>query len=838
MKKILLSLAVMLGATSIASADTVKLVVNDATDIKGTVDNGNYVPVESCKIGDFSFTFTYGADTPSGSVPKLWKNADVWQMRLFSQYENQVVMTAPEGCLVTKVLINDKQNRDAGYTSTNGTVTFPKIDNFTYTQWENAEGQSQVIIKTDRTSGKNAQWLDLEVTFSKEGGAANVKSFEDMCGMIIPQAEGSYSAQAYWGMSGFCRFEYYFTGATEVNKDCKESIVVTCNGQPFGQPISAADAEVELDFGDYVFNVVPNGMAEPKTGEYVITIPEGFFTQDGVHNAAYTATYNFVGAPDFADIITMILPDDEIEDATAFDVWSTGNYYVQLNVKGNVAIGEAEDPITLKRDGVVVGKRIYDYTANGVIIQDGGFNPMAEGDDDATSKMIIINFLETEEGEPEAGEYVLSIPKGFFTLDGVDLSSYEHKWTIASKETKFEDILVSIIPDDANEETSVKNTWAENGQVMAGLNVNGDVAINTASTDKVTMTLNGEAFGVAIDANSPYIQIQDVEATADEAAVAKMIMMIFNPEDEDATLAPGTYTMNIPAGFFKIGSSSLTAYTHTWIVEGEKEVDFTYELTPADGATVDEELEEVLVTFTGAKDVKFVGTAANVKFEGPETMNAFGAMNMGANTISLFTLDMLGDGEWTVTVPAGSFEVDGAAFDQELTWSFTVALPKQELPEISPAAGNVKQEDLNTITFTYPEGTEVVPAEEDMYMILLTPADPTNGFSIGYVIDYEASKDNVLVIKTQGTGELGNGEWTLELYPNTWTINGQSNEAFKVVYTVTNPDAVSSIFADAESFDVYGINGVVILKGAAAADVNALPEGLYIINGKKVIIRK
>lgn len=62
--------------------------------------------------------------------------------------------------------------------------------------------------------------------------------------------------------------------------------------------------------------------------------------------------------------------------------------------------------------------------------------------------------------------------------------------------------------------------------------------------------------------------------------------------------------------------------------------------------------------------------------------------------------------------------------------------------------------------------------------------------------------------------------------------------SFKVVFDSTNDAAVEGIEDDADaSYDVYTVAGLQVVKDASVEAVKALPAGLYIVNGKKVIIK-
>lgn len=56
---------------------------------------------------------------------------------------------------------------------------------------------------------------------------------------------------------------------------------------------------------------------------------------------------------------------------------------------------------------------------------------------------------------------------------------------------------------------------------------------------------------------------------------------------------------------------------------------------------------------------------------------------------------------------------------------------------------------------------------------------------------------------------------------------------------INNTDAIDHIVADADGIvDVYTIDGICVLRNADAAAVKNLRNGLYVINGKKVVVKK
>ena len=48
---------------------------------------------------------------------------------------------------------------------------------------------------------------------------------------------------------------------------------------------------------------------------------------------------------------------------------------------------------------------------------------------------------------------------------------------------------------------------------------------------------------------------------------------------------------------------------------------------------------------------------------------------------------------------------------------------------------------------------------------------------------------------------------------------------------------INNIYNKTENVDVYTIDGVKCLSKANVNEINALPKGVYIINGKKIVIK-
>ena len=66
---------------------------------------------------------------------------------------------------------------------------------------------------------------------------------------------------------------------------------------------------------------------------------------------------------------------------------------------------------------------------------------------------------------------------------------------------------------------------------------------------------------------------------------------------------------------------------------------------------------------------------------------------------------------------------------------------------------------------------------------------------------------------------------------------GHANAEIRLTYTVTIGTGIDGINAGTNNLTVYSIDGVCVLRNAKADDLKNLEKGLYIVNGKKMVVR-
>lgn len=80
------------------------------------------------------------------------------------------------------------------------------------------------------------------------------------------------------------------------------------------------------------------------------------------------------------------------------------------------------------------------------------------------------------------------------------------------------------------------------------------------------------------------------------------------------------------------------------------------------------------------------------------------------------------------------------------------------------------------------------------------------------------------------------GDKEIEPVEGAYTFETEADTNVKV--TTLTPSGIDSILNDADATaDVYNLQGICIRRAATAADVKALPAGIYIVNGAKVAVK-
>lgn len=215
-------------------------------------------------------------------------------------------------------------------------------------------------------------------------------------------------------------------------------------------------------------------------------------------------------------------------------------------------------------------------------------------------------------------------------------------------------------------------------------------------------------------------------------------------------------------------------------------------------------------------------------------------------------------GAYTLMIPKSYFNVgeefesttvNATQFTYYIDQPQTGELVYDVIPTVVTPADNATVEDLSVIvldfanvTFADYEALAYVYRVDDADDVLVTEADIRDNVNSDYwnpTIYDVILKNPVTELGTYKVvipaESLGDEEWLETMYS---TPVGHTNPEIVLVYNVGSVGVDSVLNSSDETVTVYNIHGVEVLRGADAAAVKALPAGIYIINGKKIVIGK
>lgn len=197
-------------------------------------------------------------------------------------------------------------------------------------------------------------------------------------------------------------------------------------------------------------------------------------------------------------------------------------------------------------------------------------------------------------------------------------------------------------------------------------------------------------------------------------------------------------------------------------------------------------------------------------------------------------------GNYIIDVPSGFFNL-GEQFEGASSRAATIYY-------------EIKAQSTDDVTVTLDPAPGTVTEIPEKIIVTLTEAQSAGANGINptltdekgnsYGIDLQIYWDgewNQLEMNLANGAITADGTYTLTIPAGalTWDDNSDNVNKEDIVFTyiIGTSTGIDNIVANAGGkVDVYTINGVSVLRNADAAAVKALKKGLYIINGKKVVI--
>ncbi len=586
--------------------------------------------------------------------------------------------------------------------------------------------------------------------------------------------------------------------------------------------LSADEATYDDVAGEYVF---PFTLASPVTaaGEYTITVKEGLFYATKYDEA--TSSYvRVTDAPAVSDAATAkVTVDPDYRYKWSFDPENASQNPLPEgeDVMIYISLPEAKSlsPVAFYESEPVGPWLTYNDTPL-KLIDENYEGDWEVGSDPQQWGKPVLRFIVNSSVFTKNGTLTVRAEEGAFTVNDSEASP-AFEYSVRFGESK--EYTVNITPEpsttvDAAELHTITIEFAE------------------------AQTIAIEGFeGIFSQVTGAYLNEGNVTVEGNKATITI---------DPEFNITPGNWNLQIYEGSFLIdGKQPSAEITAGWTVE-RTSVSFNWEATPSidivnngygieAGFFFDEDESVRVIDNTGIV-VKFNDQVLGaMDYDNYETVAGV-SINAGSsdypNVLMIsagggFLNDIETTGKLSVTIAAGAISVSGTPTTEEIAYTWNVVKKKDYTVTLTPADGTkiTNAFDQITIEFTDAETAELfhkgsIQLQSSDYSYLETAT------SVEAVAD--AANPTFIVkfpeVKTNGT-------YRLSVREGAFTLDGaQTSPAVNAQYTVDISSGIVGIAADENGkYAVVTISGIVLLQNADAEAVNALPAGIYVINGVK-----
>ena len=603
-----------------------------------------------------------------------------------------------------------------------------------------------------------------------------------------------------------------FSGAQFAYKDNGEDKTATIEGS-----LLSYENDENFEGAKFIIVPVPNVNIDADTK---VTLTLNAETPDGVAHTEFTKEINCTG---------------KTADNTEFDVisaiWHDGGNDVEMK-NGNIAVltEGSTTTFTLNKE---FGYCDWEITDNdGEYIRGGYYasqTPVTSFDIEwfnekftqGKTYTFTLKAWNKESEQQGAGALPPTVGTATFTFNG------------AAEAYVYSDVeLSNVIKGSVLLESSEQNTYVLKFSAPAnvkeamintgsGTSVNCDVVANNEEKTEWTVTLNKKVLN-SFDAFDLNVFAEDMEGHAINKAHSESVEVT---ELEDNTWL----TIKFSAEFNR----------------------YAFTVSPASESTV-EMLDKITFSYSTGISLNWGGDpTTKIVIRDREGYFTYGEFTMNDIKYDLsdnknmwieLETPITDAGNYVVDVPSGFF-VLGEQFESSLNKHTLVyyeikAASKDFKLEVNPAGGNVTEipaiieftaTELSALACNFDLAPTLKDADGNMYTV-----------SFAYPEDW--NKWNAIDVVLADGAITADGTYTLTIPAGALYNDSDGNysnlEDIVIVYIIGTGSGIDSIVANAGGkVDVYTVNGVNVLRNADAAAVKALKKGLYIINGKKVMLK-
>lgn len=347
---------------------------------------------------------------------------------------------------------------------------------------------------------------------------------------------------------------------------------------------------------------------------------------------------------------------------------------------------------------------------------------------------------------------------------------------------------------------------------------------NPSSPDEAQLYRNGDSYGEFIA----------------EVANNQVILSLFNP----ITLA-GEYEVIIPEGYLLLNGEPCPEQRFPGYTIAKKDIPQEIVVTPPAGTQIN--TLEVATIFWRGYDSVFIDQV-NMDYDTTKVYFEFGNQQYPATanievtdegTIYTFTPQQAftGEGRLRLNIPADQILIDGENPSRAISYYWNLAPAEGGSLDIQPAPGKVKE--LGDFIIELPEAETIARGSGTVYDITLYRWD--NDYE-GYAIlaNYSAriSQANKTITLTAGETFTVAGKYRLTIPNAYFMVDGKVIPQQNFDYEVDGTGSVAGISTEDGRYTVVTLDGKVVIENGDKDALNELENGIYVINGKKVVNKK
>lgn len=300
---------------------------------------------------------------------------------------------------------------------------------------------------------------------------------------------------------------------------------------------------------------------------------------------------------------------------------------------------------------------------------------------------------------------------------------------------------------------------------------------------------------------------------------------------------PGEYMLSIPKGYFVIdeefSAQASAARDITFTIEGGEvpPTDFNYTVDPAEGTVT--ELEGVRIHFTDYEEAGAGSGHAYLSIDGGEGIQLPDAeYGNDMNEMKQALPEKYTEpGTYVITFPEGYFNL-GSNGEASPEFQLNYVIKGEETLNITvnPAEGDVTE--LESIDIIFNDYSSAVGGMGHAYLSI-DGGDAIQLPDAEFGVEYNEMVQRLPQKYTEaGTYVITFPEGYFNL-----SDNGIPSPEFKLTYTIRT-SGIGMIMADKDGmFRVFSVAGVEVMTTADKTQLKNLPAGLYIINGKKMMLK-